>query len=78
MLHPSQYGFRQNLSTTHAMLDMMNKTSVNISSNKTTELVFLEFTKVLIRFPMKYYYKLDRYGVRGNVNSLYSISILPH
>ena len=32
IIHPNQYGFRQNLSTTHGMLDIMSK--INIHQNK--------------------------------------------
>jgi len=32
ILHPNQFGFRKNFSTTHAMLEIMNKVSNKVSA----------------------------------------------
>ena len=67
----TQYGFRSNRSTNHALIDVITNSFENINKNVYTGLIFLDLTKAfdtvnheIIRL------KLDRYGIRGQANDL--------
>ena len=66
ILSTSQYGFRTNMSTSHALIDLVEEISTSLDKKKYTLGVFIDFKKafdtvnhsVLIE-------KLNHYGVRG-------------
>ena len=45
IIHLNQYDFQQNLSTTHATLDIMSKINNHMNGKKTTGLIFLGLGK---------------------------------
>ena len=45
ILTPLQYGFQKNLSTVHAVLDLITATYDNIKDNSYTGILFLDLTK---------------------------------
>ena len=71
MILDTQYGFRSNRSTNHALIDVITNSFENINKNVYTGLIFLDLTKAfdtvdheIIRL------KLDHYGIRGQANDL--------
>ena len=76
-MHLNQYGFRQNLSTTHAMLDIMSKINNNMNQRNFTGLIFLDRKKafdtvshdILLQ-------KLYHDGVRGLAYSLFNSCLI--
>ena len=73
ILIPTQDGFHNSHSTTHALLDVVNNAYNNINKNNFTALIFIDLKKacdtvthsILIR-------KLSHYGVRDIANDLFS------
>ena len=73
ILIPTQYGFCNSYSTTHALLDVVNNAYNNINENNFTALIFIDLKKafdtanysILIR-------KLLHHNVRGIANDLFS------
>ena len=69
----TQYGFQSNLSTTHALLDVLNSTCDQINAGDYTRLILLDFKKtfdtvchnILLR-------KLEHYGIRGQALKLFN------
>ena len=63
---PTQYGFRRNCSTSHAVLDVITTTYDNLNERLYTALIMLDlkkaFDSVNHQIILK---KLDKYGVRG-------------
>ena len=45
IIYPNQYGFRRNLSTTHAMLDVMSKINNHMNTKKFTGIIVLDLRK---------------------------------
>ena len=73
VLHHSQYGFRENHSTQHAILDIVNQIQTNMEFKLFTCGIFIDLRKafdtinhaILLK-------KLQHYGIRGNVNDWFS------
>ena len=68
---PSQYGFRHNRSTIHAMLDLITTCYDNLNCKKFSALIFLDIQKAFDSVShQKLLKKLEYYGIRGIANSL--------
>ena len=71
--HDSQYGFRNGISTTHAVLDVLNLTSTcdQINNEQYTGLILLDFKKAFDTVcHRKLLHKLEHYGIRGEALKL--------
>ena len=72
MLSPTQYGFRSNFSTDHAVLDIVNICNGNIEKKMYSGLMLLYLVEA---FDMVDYqillHKLEDYGIRGIVLQFY-------
>ena len=78
ILTPTQYGFRSNYSTTHAVLNIVSTYYNNIESKNYSALVLLDQAKALDTINHKILLnKLDNYGMRGVVNQFF-LSFLSH
>ena len=68
---PTQYGFRHNRSTIHAMLDLITTCFDNLHCKKFSALIFLDIQKAFDSVShRKLVKKLEYYGIRGVANSL--------
>ena len=68
---PTQYGFRHNHSTIHAMLDLITTCYDNLNGKKFSALIFLDIQKAFDSVShQKLLKKLEYYGIRGVANSL--------
>ena len=66
ILHDSQYGFRNGMSTTHAVLDVLTSTSDQINNEQYTGLILLDLKKAFDTVcHRKLLHKLEHYGIRG-------------
>ena len=68
---PTQYGFRHNRSTIHAILDLITSFLDNINNKKFSTMIFLDIKKAFDSGSHnKLFKKLDYYGIRGVANLL--------
>ena len=71
VLVSNQYGFQENCSTSHAILDILTSTYDNINNNQYTGMVTLDITKPFDTVCHKrFLIKLDHYGIRGTAFNL--------
>ena len=71
LIHDRQFGFRNNHSTTHAIITLVNKITESVDSGNITINLIIDLTKAFdtVSHPIlikKYY----AYGIRGNVLEL--------
>ena len=71
VIQKTQYGFQKNISTNHAIFDVVTNSSENINSKLYTGLVFLDLTKAFdtVRHEILIH-KRYHYGIRGQTNKL--------
>ena len=71
IIQHTQYGFQLNVSTNHALVDVVTQSFENINNNMYTGLIFLDLTKAFdtVNHEMLLH-KLDHYGIRGQSNNL--------
>ena len=65
ILTSSQYGFRQNSSTSLALLDLYEEITTNIDCGKITVGIFIDLKKALGTINHSVILKLHIYGIRG-------------
>ena len=73
IIEKTQYGFRRNSSTNHALIDVVTTSMDNISNRLFTGLIFVDLIKAFDTVCHKILLtKLDHYGIRGTANDLIS------
>ena len=78
ILCPSQYGFRQQHSAQHAILDIVNKIQTNMDNKLYSCGIFIDLKKAFDTVDHDILLgKLSHYGIRGVVNDWFS-SYLKH
>ena len=71
VLYEFQYGFRQGHSTTHALIEIVDKIKKSIDKNELTCSIFLDLSKAFDTVNHDILmYKLDHYGIRGPAHKL--------
>ena len=71
VIQNTQYGFRSEVSTNHALIDVVTNIFDNINSNKYAGLIFLDLTKAFDTVNHNILLsKLTHYGIRGQANNL--------
>ena len=77
VLHANQYGFGKKMSTTHAILDVINQINYNINQKKMAGLLFVDLTKT---FDTVYHeillQNLDRHYICKKVSDLFRSYLL--
>ena len=72
ILIPTQYGFRNSHSTTHALLDVINNAYNSINENNFTALIFIDLKKAFDTVNHSILiWKLSHYGITGIANDLF-------
>ena len=69
ILCPSQYGFRENYSTEHALLDIVNKIQTNMDKKRFSCGIFIDLKKAFNNTINK----LNHYGIRGIFNDWFQL-----
>ena len=73
ILHQSQFGFRAKLSTSMALLELVDEISKSIDDKKYTVGVFLDLAKAFDTVNHQIFLsKLNHYGVRGIANKWFA------
>ena len=71
VIQKTQYGFQKNVSTNHAIIDVVTNSSENINFKLYTGLVFLDLTKAFDTVSHEILiHNLEQYGIRGQTNKL--------
>lgn len=73
IIHDNQFGFQKNSGTLSAATSLIDSLQINLDSTKngTAYAVFIDLRKAFDTVPHELLLrKLDRYGIRGNANSL--------
>ena len=71
ILYPNQYGFRENHSVIHALMDILTNTYDAIDNKHYTGLIFMDFCKTFDTVCHKILLdKLYHYGIKGPAHSL--------
>ena len=71
VIQKTQYGFQKNVSTNHAIIDVVTNSLENIDSKVYTGMVFLDLTKAFDTVSHEILiHKLDHYSIRGQANKL--------
>ena len=72
ILYKYQFGFRQNHSTTQALIEITDNLKESMDKKKTTCGIFLDLTKAFDTVNHKILLnKLFNYGIRGTANKLF-------
>ena len=74
VIQKHQYGFQSNVSTNHALIDVVSDCFDNINNNQYTGLIFLDLTKAFDTVNHEILlHKLQHCGIRGQANDLLGV-----